>query len=309
MLDSRTAEPVQGATVSLHKASKPKPQPSGPGTTLEFSMSTVDDEMEERLRDFSSRGKTDSMGRVQLTSLAGPGRIRVKHEDFAPLLTEEIGFSVEARTEELSIGRGGTVVIEAVDAAGSPLAGIRIEHKAPDDVPLALDEMTFGDRDTTDAEGRLVFEHLSLGEHRFRVQKGPRNGFFASEGGGAVVRMRSSVVTQGAGTTEPQWSTAFVTEGGREIVQIVGKPQCELAGRITENGAALPGAEIELRAKTSGPAAGIPGFGGGGGMKDKTSGEGGYSLSDVEIGEYELVVRHPSRRGNRAPLRHRLPSG
>ena len=85
---------------------------------------------------------TDETGLALLTSFAGERSIlSVAHRDHAPYRGEAFVPSSTANAElAVSLGQGGSVTVTMITAAGEPLAGGRVEHRAPgqDDFTMNL---------------------------------------------------------------------------------------------------------------------------------------------------------------------------
>jgi uncharacterized GH25 family protein len=284
VLDAATSAPVADASVSL-TADEPKDKSNR--MVVSFGDASGDD-LSGAGR--AQRGKTDADGRVSLTSLPGKRAVlRVRHGGHAPFVSAPIDLPVGDDVEQsVRLVVGGSVVVDVVDAKGRAVPGQSIEHQPPDGSQPPL---LFGadSSDETDANGKLVFEHLEPGLHRFRLRE--RTNDMMAAGGGAVMR----AVRRGGPANDggSPWSDVEVAERSHEEVKLVAPARGNLTGRVTEGGKPLAGATIRLSDKNDDAPPALPFFGEG---KDaRTDGTGAYTLENVKEGEYRVSVTHGAR--------------
>lgn len=293
VLDDASGKPVLGARVRLSEI-----QPTG---SRQFEMSLMIDESGEAVGgDSSRRVRTDENGMALLSSLPGKrAQVSVEHDSFAPTKSDEIQLPPGKPYDlEVRLRRGGSVICEVVDKAGEPVSGATIEHRAPDEDGSVM-RMPFGHGvERTDSQGRLVFEHLEQGEHSFRIGSSEGDSVWMAAGG---ADMEVDMVVTRAGNfgepaSEEEWETAYVSEGSEETLRLVGAPQATLEGRVTEGGAPLLGATLELSKDEGGSRPQMAAFGfGGADAKAKSRAGGNYAFENIEAGDYRLTVKHPNR--------------
>ncbi len=277
------SSPVSGAQVSLVEDT--------PDEDLGHSMSISIGDEEEALvgGGASQRSRTDKDGIARVTSLPGArARVLVSAPGFAPHASEVIELPVASDVErDVRLTPGGSVVVEVVDSKDRPVAGVGIDHVSPSSAFEPM--MLHGEgADITDAEGRVRFDHLAPGSHRFKMRDALGNTFSFGDRGTVVMR-RSGMPS----TPEPGWSDVLVVELGVETLRFVAPTRSELTGRITESGKPLANATIRLTDKD----AGEPSFANmmGAGDQARTDGKGAYELSNVKVGDYRMSITHPSR--------------
>lgn len=279
--------PVAGAQVRLMPA--PEPGEDGSvGRTFERRIEVDVDAASGHVAshtDFGAlrRAVTDKDGVAALTSLPGERvQIEVAADRFADyrsgpvVLPEKTDLRHSAR-----LAHGGTVALLVVDAAGEPVAGARVQHRGPADSEIEAERSR-----STDSEGRVWFRHLETGVHGFRLAEEPQT----MSADGAVF----AFTMPGAGAP---WTETAVADAEVELVLSTAE-QSLLYGEIRENGEPLVGADVRLETvgeeEFSFPGLGV-------GPRAKTDADGRYELADVDAGEYELVIEHPTRA---VPARH-----
>jgi uncharacterized GH25 family protein len=284
VLDSASSEPIADASVSLSAA---EPKDDSKHMFVSFGDATGDDVAGPGR---AQRGRTDAQGRVSVTSLPGkPAVLRVKHAGHAPFVSATIELPLSQDLEQtVRLVVGGSVLVHVVDAKGRPVAGQSIEHKGPDgDAPPLL--IGADATDESDAQGRVAFDHLSPGLHRFRLRERADNAM--AVGGGAIMR----TVRRGGAAADsgPEWSDVQVGERTRDELTLTAPARSTLTGRVTEGGKPLSGATVRLTDKSDDAPPALPFFGEG---KDaRTNGSGEYVLENVKTGEYRVSVNHSSR--------------
>ena len=291
VLDARSGGPVPGARVTL--AAHRDEAEAGLRMTVSIDATSGDPDDLVMEREGASTATTDEDGVARLSSLDGTaGTLTVRHPDFAPLESEPFTSPLTGTDRHtLELTRGGAVVCVLTTPDGAPLAGARIEHQAPGE-----DGIEWGpgraDEPITDAEGRARFEHLAPGAHRFRPAVIGARGMGFMGAGGGVVRMRRS---GGAEMQDDSWTEVLVTEGGDHELALTAPVRVAVSGIVYEGGRALEGAKLALRAAGDERDPLMAHFGGGG-PEARADGRGQYRLENVEAGEYELEITHPSRR-------------
>jgi protocatechuate 3,4-dioxygenase beta subunit len=289
VLDAASGMPVADATVSIGEVERPT---LGRAHDMRFTVSTdSSDDDDAFLPGAAQRARTDRDGRASVTSLPGRTvRLRVRDGEHSPHESEPMALPLTEDVEvTVRLGRGGKVLVEVVGPKGDPISGVEVDHRAPN---ARGGELVFSSEDgRTDADGLLVFEHLTPGDHEFRLRPAQSSGF-VSLGGGGGARMRSVSRISGIGDAEEGWSTVTVTEGGAETLRLEAPARGSLAGRVTEGGQPLANAQLRL-VRSGSNAMAMP-FGNEG-REARTDGRGEYLIDGVEVGEYDLDVRHASR--------------
>lgn len=236
------------------------------------------------------RGRTDAAGECVLNSQPGASaRISVDARRMAPYRSESLTLPATALRHEAELVRGGTVLVRVVASDGSRPATGTVERQPP-----------FGGRDRRRAgeDGICRFEHLTPGEHRFRIGATGR-GFDPAMFGG-----------QRGGAAEAGWVTVAVVDEQTAEVRLQQAAESSLSGFVRENGVPLAGARVSLvrgpRRDGNDPAeAGeqmigdlAERFGGGGrgrGQNGRTQDDGSYSLQRLPPGEHRLRITHRDR--------------
>lgn len=291
VLDAVSGAPVANADVRLSTWVPPQVEPGG-GVGLRRTIrasATVGGDLETRMGDGDERrARTDEEGRARLTAFTGVDvRLSARASDYALSIGEVFRASGEAEERQVFLTRGGSVVVRLFDAAGEPLAGGRVEHKAfHDDEGLP----EFRSPALTDEEGRARFEHLAPGRHRFR-RAGSESGGVFSSGGNTF-----AVLVAGNEESGDEWVEADVVEGGEHEIAIHLPLELAVHGRLTEAGTPLAGATLSLVEASPG-AAGMPSpaMFGGGGPQATSDADGRWRFEGIEPGEYTLRVQHESR--------------
>jgi hypothetical protein len=186
-----------------------------------------------------------------------------------------------------ALDQGGSVEVTLLSADGLPVAGGRIEHRAPGSNGNRFGGFGgAGKSAATDSSGKVLIANLAPGLHRFRPAK-------ASGGGGMGAMIFEA---EGQDQSAKDWSEVEVI-GGTIATLVVSEPElAKLSGRITEAGLALAGATLSLsKSGGSGAFAGMDDMPFSSSPRAKTDGEGRFSFDAVELGRYELVVRHATR--------------
>lgn len=281
--DGRDGTPVVGATVRLELA----PEPVAPGERrVGFRAAATRGGRTMGGASESRSARTDERGiAVVAAPGAGVGMLTVESTAHAPLVLADVQMPTEGRVRrDLSLTMGGSVRVEVFDADGAPLAGARVEHRAPRERG-AMDFFSNSDPLVSDRDGIVAVERLEPGVHRFRLDASP------AATGNFTFRV------EGARDTGPPWSEVTVVEDGRADLRLVAERMGSLEGRVREAGKPLAGADVDLMpASADDPfrLAGMRGFFGGGGAV-QTDGEGRYRLGDLRPGSYVLRITHGRR--------------
>jgi len=286
VVDDSTGVGIANASVSLNVLEK-----SGTEIGMTFTMDVDTDSTHEfGGPGAAQRGKTDKEGRVSLSSL--PGRratLSVQHREHAAWKSAPIDLPAIGDHEiVVRMTAGGTVVVEVVDAEKKPVASLAVDHRDPESGGrMLLPGMKSGS--VTDAAGRVVFAHIPAGRHLFRVRAASGGGMF--EGAMMTASFSGENVQN---EMEKGWSEVVAREGEIVTLTLAAPELGELHGRVREAGKALAGATVRLRTKrTEGPDFDLPFLSGGASAVTNASGD--YVLAGNVVGEYELVVGHPSR--------------
>jgi len=272
---------VAGARVTLVAAS--------PGGAVRRTIVFGDDEPEIYGRP-SRTARTDEDGVARLSVLENEScTLSVSHEDYAGWTSEPFACPRAGSEREVQLTPGGSVRVRLVDAAGAPVPGGRVQHRADGDA----ESLPFGGgrdgRDVTDEDGEVLFAHLTSGVHRFRA-------LGAGEGPGAMALPAGGVAFRANMDTprEAGWSEVSVVEGEERELTLQAPASSRLHGRVREGGEPLAGATLRLEPRREeGERRAANPFGGGTGAT--TDGRGDYVFEAATEGEYTLVVTHPSR--------------
>lgn len=282
--DAKSSAPVSGAQVILAEE-----ELDGSSSDRRMLVNIGDEDEGLIGGGESHRARTDAAGLARVTSLPGArARILVQAPGFAPHASELIELPAASDVErDVRLTLGGSVIVEVVDSKGRPVAGVGIDHESP---ASAFEPLMLGheDSDVTDAEGRVRFEHLAAGVHRFKTRDALGNTF--SFGDRSVVVMRRS---GGESPPEPGWSDVVVAELAVETLRFVAPTRSALTGRVTESGKPLANATLRLSEK--GASEPELAFLMGGGTQARTNGKGEYQFDNVKVGDYRLSVTHATR--------------
>ena len=296
VIDEGTRAPIEGALVELRVVddggSEDIELGAGGGTFRARRSVRVeenhDGEVITSLGPPVGTARTDAQGLATLNAVPGKqGKLAVIAAGYAPWSQEPIVMPETGDMEiTASLDLGGSVEITLLTADGQPVAGARVEHRAPDssDDPFGG---SFGRAKgaATDSAGKVLIANLAPGLHRFKPAKAPG----ATEGGMVFA-------IEGMDSGGPDWSEVEVVRGTTASLVLREPKTAEVSGRISESSIALAGASLSLRRR-----GGDPGFDGmddmpfAQGPRAKTDGEGKYKFEKVEAGSYDLVVRHATR--------------
>jgi protocatechuate 3,4-dioxygenase beta subunit len=283
VLDAGTKAPVADAQVALTSE-----EPETKDVRARVGISIGDDEDDGDLDGTGSahRARTGADGRAVVTSFPGKSaRIRVRHAGHSEFRSEPIALPEKDDLEQtVSLGSGGSVTVVVVDPRGNPVASAEVDHEGPNQA--GEERVLSGRPNRTDADGKLAFDHLQPGSHRFRLGGKSGNGVFNFGGGHAVMRR----VVRGGDSSAEGWASVEVTEGSQDGLRLVAPEKGSLAGKITEAGKPLANATVRL-AQRGAPA--MPFMDDG--RSAHTDGTGDYVLDGVEEGEYTLTVEHATR--------------
>lgn len=288
--DAKSGRPLEGALVRVQK------EEEGGAFQVKRSIAISSDSGHEAIEFGEARSaRTDAEGWAELSSFEGETvTITARADEHAPGRLEGLALPRgESLEQELRLGPGGAVRVQALDAQGLPLAGAAVEHRADGGGPeggVFVIGGPRGEQEVTDAEGFALFANLAPGRHSFKLaEKG---------GGGAAFATMDHVVVAGmGGDDDGDWSPVQVVEGETSELVLRAAPSATLLGRVREAGKILPGATLKLekpRGESSGPGFRLPGMSEG--PEGRSDGEGRYRIADVKAGSYELVVEHPTRR-------------
>lgn len=289
VLDDRTGDPIENARVSLRKET---PRPAGGAFSRQVVIEVDDEDGGFSFPGDGRNARTDADGVARLSSYGGETcTLAVEHDDFARRTLTGLELPAgEPAAQVVRLNPGGRVVATVLDEAGVPVAGVKVEHRAPGAAAGAMGFRGLGHRspeNVTDVDGQVVFAHLEAGTHSFRLDQGPSGS--RAMGRGMVF------MVDGASRTDESWTDVEVAEGATQEVTLVKETLSTLTGRITESGMDLVGASLSLAEKREGGDRRQMAFMGGGGVDARTDGRGEYTFEDVKSGEYTLTIRHPKR--------------
>ena len=243
---------------------------------------------------------TDGDGIATLSSIEGEtGELSVKHNNYTAYLQQDvmmpIGVPLVLRAD---LTKGGTVLVHALDAQGSPLLGASIESR---EVQVAQPP-TFGGstaimsssgapnlgsettESVTDSHGEVAFRHLTPGFHEFRIVQ--------RQTGVGQISFAMAGMEKGG---EP-WYEVEVLEAGEHELELREIPRCSLSGRVTEAGENLAGAVVDLIASNPEGRGMIMGFPGMPSENSaRTDGSGNFEITGVKPGRYDVKITHPNR--------------
>lgn len=288
--EAKGGAPVAGATVRITK------EQSGEGLSVRRSIAVSSDGGAESIEFGEGRNATtDADGWAELSSFEGDTvTVAVRAKGHAPYRFPGLflprGESLEHRAE---LTLGGEVLVTVLDAAGQPLRGAQVEHRAPTTGDLGHMRVLGGPGgpgERSDDRGVARFSFLEAGAHSFRLaEEGGGGGGFFTAGGAAIA------FGGGAGGDEG-WTEVQVGEGATSEITLQASPRGGLEGRVREAGKALAGATLTLEKENAGDGPGflLPGMDGG--PTGKSDGDGRYRIADVKEGRYRLKVDHPTRR-------------
>ncbi len=300
VVDRSTGQPVADAEVTMRRSGQAPSQQA-------FSITIGSDGEPRRIGgDGEERSaRTDADGLARMTMLDGElFDLEVVGDGYAPRSSRGLELRPGQR-ETIDLGRGGSVVVRVVDDLGAVVDGQRVEHREGDDPRdrggvFRMRGGMFGAAGrVTDGEGRVRFEHLAPGTHRFRVGDEQRG---------------RAVIFGGAGSGDPdQWTSVVVAEGEQLEIELVRPRTAALAGQVREGGLPLAGATVVIRRGGAGQGEGAgPGFagpfvGGPGEKRARTDADGRYRVEGLELGSLSIVVEHPER-AMPTPFEHDLRS-
>ncbi len=297
VLDDTTGAPVEDARVILSQYVEPDPG-GGMMRNVEISMGAGDHDSVQ-LGDSESRtARTDEEGVALITSFQGEAcQLEVRHRGHAKYASDPFVPAFGKQEEVLVrmlVGGAVTVVLQTPD--GEPVPGGRVEHRAPGDDGMSWSFSSDHDSpNVADSQGRVTFEHLAAGTHRFRSEGDEGGGVgFATDSGGRV-QVRAGGMSFGASPEDEGWTEALVSEGSEGEIFVIAPVRVAVFGRVFEGGEALEGALVQLQdpGDESDPMMAM--LRGGSGPEATTDGRGEYRLENVEVGEYVVSVTHPDR--------------
>jgi len=224
--------------------------------------------------------RTDADGRCTINAETDVAlELAVVARDFAPYYSDEItvaadGDGVEC---EVRLGRGGSVAVEAVDDRGAQLANASVVH---------ADAKDHQDTREADAQGRVLFDHLAPGTHRFRLRE-------RGEGGG--FRIRGLDLASTGGVAAPaSWTAIEVEDEVRSSLRVTRAPAALVTGVVRDGGEPLAKAQVAwLRGNDTQEQPFF--FGDGAAARASTDGEGRFTLEGLTAGEHRLRVTHEGR--------------
>ena len=285
VLDDKTGEPIVGARVTM---APPKEESNSMSIRMSTTLSSDEDNHTETV--FGSgetqSGKTDAQGVVSLDATAGAEvEIRVEDGVHAPSTVGPIDLPevMAVFEQEVSLAEGGGLRVTALDPSGTPAKGYAVELDGEDMETAAMRSERTGD------DGVLSLTGLPAGPARVRLGK--------RGGGGTIVMPRISMGGLGGNSDDDDtWTEVIVVPGEIVDVGLAAPAIGSLKGSVAELGQALAGADVKLRSSDDdNPFAGMMIFGGGGDPSATSDALGEFHIVDVEAGDYELVVEHPTR--------------
>jgi len=240
--------------------------------------------------------RTDAEGFVVLQVNGDANVLRVAHAEYATH-TEQLPLLEDADAERaVTLERGATVTVHAVDGNGRPVPDIDIEHRP---VPSDGEEQASKSSSVlrTDLEGKAVFTGLSAGRHVFQRRR-DRTITRARMVGGQEMTVSVSAddrSREGAGARFGAELQEVELRSGDVREVSIGLPRrLSLRGQVWQAGEPLEDAELLLLRGTVSPET-FAVFGSTEG-RSAFSGVGGcYLIEEIEEGEYTLVVTHRER--------------
>ncbi|MEM6571609.1 MAG: carboxypeptidase-like regulatory domain-containing protein [Planctomycetota bacterium] len=285
-----TGEPVEGADVLM----RPYRDPAVTATSIRRRVS-IEADRDDDGDDFSAfdvegeaRGTTDADGRCELDATPGATvEFVVRHPDFAETVDGPVAVSTTSSTTEhaVALDLGGRVQITVVDPNGAPVRGARVERRGSEQIVTLGGDVT---AESTDSAGVLTFDGLPAGDQSFRLEPKAMGG-----GGGFLMDVAISGLP-GDEDDGDDWTKVAVLAGETVELTLVAPLRGVVRGEVTELGVPLAGAKLTLRRPESGPMAGMLSFGPRG-PQAVTDARGEFRFDDVEEGEYEIVLAHPTR--------------
>lgn len=287
-------QPVAGAMVQIRQA---QGQTRGGRGRRGAGAGAGEDAFAAAMEAFGGRGaggggthsaRTDAAGRCVLNAAAGASTLSVTSRQHAPWQADVTVAADRDLEQRVLLLIGGTVTVQVRDADGAPLARAGVEHAPP-----------AGRRgsDDCDAEGKVVFEHLAPGVHRFRIRE--RGG----RGGMDLAAMAEQFGQRGG--DDRGWQDVEVVDAVASQLQLQKSATAMLHGIVRQNGAPLSGASITF---LTGPASGADssqdllaggmamlGGRGRGGRNGRSGADGSYSLRELPAGQHRLRVQHQGR--------------
>ncbi|MEX1025970.1 MAG: carboxypeptidase-like regulatory domain-containing protein [Planctomycetota bacterium] len=291
VLDDRDGTPVKGARASLSRAAAAQPQGAGVKFQGPRTLGT---------------GRTDAEGRCVFDGVDGSTvDLSITADGFAR--AHIAGWALPGGVDSertVRLVQGGAVRITALDREGRPLGGRTIEHRAPG-------ERATGDRQgvaafgstgathVTDAEGHVLFEHSSPGEHAFRVA--------GVDPAAEALRREFAAADDGE---EAGWSTVEVVAGHTVELELFEALRASLTGRVTAGGRPLKDAGVSLRLKREAQPGTVEAFRaaamklrGENGPEVRTDRDGRFRVEGIVPDDYVLRIVHQERA---MPFQHAL---
>lgn len=303
--DRATGAAIRGARVTLAIAEEELGGPGGRFTmrqTMDIDLGSGDGDAHPEPQvvlggDDTRVAVTDEDGLALLTSFPGERSVvSVGHRDFAAHRgTPFVPSTTSDEQVAVSLSLGGSVTVTLLTPSGDPLAGSRVDHRAPDEDELMGTVFGGGGgKNVTDSEGRVTFAHLAPGTHAFRPAGAQSSFSFSGAGGDSSFRIRRSGESEGP--RDPSWEEVAVSEGSSAEVALTAPVRVSVEGRIFEAGLPLEGATVALldeRAAGRDPMMSM--FGQQNGPEARTDAKGYYKVENVTSGEYTVRITHPDR--------------
>ncbi|QDV09837.1 Dioxygenase [Planctomycetes bacterium Poly30] len=286
VVEDATGKPVEGATVTL--LSPPEGELFG---SVRISASIGRDDEDDDFMAFDpdalQSGRTDAMGVCSLdASAGGTFLLAVQDERYAPskLGPFTLPEQLTVYEQEVRLAEGGGLRVVALDPSGTPASGYAFEFK--DDDRDEEDRQT----ERTGSDGVAEISGLRAGEHLVRLgQRGSSSVFMPR------VRIPGMDSKDGDDSDRP-WTSVTILPGEVVNVALEAPAIGVLVGTVTERGKALGSAKLKLeKAGDDGPLAGLMMFGGAGSPNTTSDARGEFRIIDVEAGDYQFVVEHPTR--------------
>ena len=285
-----TPTPVLNVTVLAAETGRPL---SGARVRVELDEDRGDDAGAAMMRRFGvgggagpDSGRTDSSGKCALNAVEGAqSRLDVTRRGFAPqrVVVPPVDGGATEQVVRMLVGGAAEVLVRGPDE--QPMAGIDVDHRTP---------LGDSDRRKTDEQGVARFEHLTPGEHEFRIAA-IGGGMFAAEFARATGRDQAM---------EP-WLAVEIADGEAANVTLTKSPTARLTGVVRENGMPLAGARVSFREGQQGAGDGdvatnmmesvMGRMGQASTRTAKTGDDGVFELSELPSGAHSLRVTHRDR--------------
>jgi protocatechuate 3,4-dioxygenase beta subunit len=217
---------------------------------------------------------TDAEGLAVVTGLpAGDLEVSASHAEFAPAVPARVALAKTGVVEAaLRLRTPGFVEVLTLGSDGAPAPGVELSV-----LSVGAPRGGEGKRGTSDERGQLRMGPLAPGEYQVELTRKPNvthvaGGMqFSAAGGGTLASSRQRFTVQAGKTTQVEVRRPVLTR---------------VFGTVNGVDGPVAGCVIELEARQTAGAAGLPGFGAE--QSVRSAADGSFELSDVEAGSYTL---------------------